>query len=172
MAITRDAVRPPIFPYRVPKSGFENDRNYVCERHFEGYFRTISGLKFDGCHHPTLCIIPTVEYVKKILGYVKQKSKKKTIFESAPWTVDFIKLIICGGCHSVTVSAFRFLNFGIRTKDTKMTKFITYRNVPKIFEILNFWNYNFYSLTFSTQDLHPSRKYTPTLSLPQPWVVP
>lgn len=151
-----------IFPYRIPKSGFKNGRNYVCERHFEGYFRSILGLKLDGCHHPTLCIISTVEYVKKILGYVKQKSKK-TIFESAPWTVDFIKLIICGGCHSVTVSAFRFLNFGIRTKDTKMTKFITYRNVPKIFEILNLWNYNFYSFSFSTQDFYPSPKCTSTL---------
>ena len=62
--------------HQFPKSGFENDRNYVCERHFEGYFRTISGLKFDGCHHPTLCIIPTVEYVKKeIFGYVKKIQK-------------------------------------------------------------------------------------------------
>ena len=147
----------PIRYFRI-EAGFKNSRNYVCERHFEGYFRTISGLKFDGCHHPTLCIIPTVEYVKKILGYVKQKSKK-TIFESAPWTVDFIKLIICGGCHPVTVSAFRFLNFGIRTKDTKMTKFITYRNVPKIFEILNFWKYNFYS----SQDFESNSKHNPKL---------
>ena len=81
---------------------------------------------------------------KNNFGLRETKIQKKTIFESAPWTVDFIKLIICGGCHSVTVSAFCFLYFDIWTKDTKMTKFITYRNVPKIFEILNFRNYSFY----------------------------
>ena len=61
----------------VSRPGFKNGRNYVCERHFEGYFRTISGLKFDGCHHSTLCIIPTVEYVKKKFGLRETKIQKK-----------------------------------------------------------------------------------------------